>query len=96
MANEKSIGAIWKREGKKGEFFSIILEINGEKLPFIAFKNGFKKEAKQPDYQIFPSQQQGQGNYPTKPVQSSTPAQSATPSYPAQDSGFSDDPADMI
>ena len=55
---EKSIGGLWANKAKDGgTYFNGYLEVNGEKIPFIAFYNNYKKEAKQPDYQIYPKKE---------------------------------------
>ncbi len=57
---EKSIGAVWKKEGKNGEWLSIILDADavpvtpGSKLNLVAFGNRNKKSDKSPDYWIQP------------------------------------------
>ena len=73
MAEEKerSIGAIWVKEGKSGKYMSISLEINGVKQSFVAFKNDYKTEDKHPNYKIFPSKHQSQ---PTEVAQSNNEA----------------------
>ena len=58
----KSIGAMWEQDGKRGPYLSGQIEVNGEKIRFVAFKNGYKKEAKQPDWKIMPSVPQGGQN----------------------------------
>lgn len=54
---QTSIGALWVKEGKKGQFLSGKLDINGEKISVVAFKNKKTKE-NQPDYRIFVSSPQ--------------------------------------
>lgn len=51
----ESIGAIWVKEGKAGEFLSIQMTgDDGAKTSFIAFKNKYKREGENtPDYRIF-------------------------------------------
>lgn len=50
---EKSIGALWQKEGKSGTYFSGTIEIDGKKFGIVVFANGYKKEPKQPDWRIF-------------------------------------------
>lgn len=51
---EQSIGALWEKEsGKGGKFFSGNIEVNGEKISIVVFKNNYKEESKHPDYKIF-------------------------------------------
>lgn len=52
MANEESIGALWRKSGPRGEYFTG--EVNGERI--VVFVNGFKGEnAKAPDFKIYKS-----------------------------------------
>ncbi len=54
---KKSIGGIWKKTTKKGDIMlSMRVEIDGKQVELIAFKNGFKKEDKHPDFQIYMSE----------------------------------------
>jgi hypothetical protein len=48
-----NIGALWVKEGQKGDFYKgfITLE-NGERLNILVFKNTYKNNEKQPDFQI--------------------------------------------
>lgn len=68
----KSIGGAWVRQTKGGEeFFSLQIEINGEKLNFSMYPNGFKKADAQPDWVIYPyiSKNPGQAKpYTPKPT----------------------------
>lgn len=50
---DKSIGALWKKDGSKGPFFSGNIEINGMKLEIIAFVERDKKNPKGPDIKIY-------------------------------------------
>ena len=52
MADD-SIGALWLKEGKKGEYFTGNVVIDGEKHSIVIFKNDYKKEDKHPDYKIY-------------------------------------------
>lgn len=53
---DPSIGALWIKESAKGKFLSGVVEVNGEKLNIVVFKNTFKKEGeKSPDYRIYAS-----------------------------------------
>lgn len=58
MSEEKEkrdIGAIWFKESRKGvKYLSGVIEIDGEKRKFVAFKNS-KKADNQPDYRIYQS-----------------------------------------
>lgn len=46
------IGALWKKNGKNGEYLSGEVEINNQKARILVFKNTKNKDA-QPDYTIF-------------------------------------------
>jgi len=50
---EKSIGALWQKESKNGIYYSGTIEIEGKKIPIVAFKNSYKQEDKHPDFKIF-------------------------------------------
>jgi len=45
-------GALWVKDGKKGKFMSGEIEINGEKLRVMVFKNDKDGVDKRPDYRI--------------------------------------------
>jgi len=53
--NNDQIGAMWIKEGQRGKYMSGVIEINGEKINIVVFKNGYKKEDKHPDYRILKS-----------------------------------------
>lgn len=56
---EKSIGALWKRQNDKGEFFTGVLENeDGSKQKIVIFKNGYKQKDTQPDYMILKAREQ--------------------------------------
>lgn len=53
MADNKSIGGLWKNNKNGKNFLSGSIEINGEKHKFVAFENGYKEEGdNKPDYNI--------------------------------------------
>lgn len=58
MAKEKDIGALWVKQGAKGQYLSGYVEIDGQKHPIVCFLNSYKKEAKHPDYRILKSEKQ--------------------------------------
>ena len=58
MANN-SIGALWKKTGSKGEYFSGKVNINGTDYPITVFANGFKEKDNQPDFKIYPQEKKG-------------------------------------
>lgn len=57
MAKQQSIGALWIKQGSKGQYLSGYVEVDGQKIPLVCFTNGYKKEAKHPDYQMYKSEQ---------------------------------------
>lgn len=57
MAKQNSIGALWVKRSNKGEYLSGYIEVDGQKIPIVCFINGYKKEAKHPDYEIYHPQQ---------------------------------------
>jgi len=48
----ESIRALWLKEGKKGKFMSGEIEVSGEKLRVMVFKNDKGDNDKRPDYRI--------------------------------------------
>ena len=52
----ESIGALWRKEGKNGEYFSGNIEVNGEKINIVIFPNTKKEKETQPDLRILLSQ----------------------------------------
>jgi len=53
---KQSIGALWSKQGRNGDYLSGNVEINGVKHNIICFINGFKELPKHPDYQIYKSE----------------------------------------
>lgn len=51
----KSIGALWGKTGKSGQWFSGIVEINGVKKSIVIFANRNKIEDRHPDWVILES-----------------------------------------
>ena len=51
---DKDIGALWLRQGAKGEFLSGIVTIDNVAHQIIAFKNN-KTKPNQPDWRVYPS-----------------------------------------
>ena len=49
---DDSIGALWERTGPHGKYLSGEVEVEGKKIPIIAFPNEYKKEEKHPDWRI--------------------------------------------
>jgi len=67
MNNEKkqSIGGVWVKESRNGErFISLQVELNGQKMNLVGFKNKYKEEGgKQPDYKLFVSEPKPQNKF---------------------------------
>ena len=58
---ENNIGALWKKENEKGEFFTGYIKLdNDEKIKIVVFKNNYKNKDTQPDYQILKAKEQKQ------------------------------------
>lgn len=62
MATRK-IGALWRKErkledGQTEPYFSGTLELLGEDIPVVIFKNGKKEKENYPDYIIYRSEPQ--------------------------------------
>lgn len=48
-----NIGALWIKEGQKGEFYKGYITLdNGEKVNMVIFKNDYKSKDNQPDFKI--------------------------------------------
>ena len=61
MANDNSIGALWK----KGEFLSGMVEVDGKKVDIVVFPNKYKEGvASRPDYRILKSRPKNQQTPP--------------------------------
>lgn len=57
---ENNIGALWVKEGQKGDFYKGYITLDsGEKLNVVMFKNNYKKNEKQPDFQILKAKEFG-------------------------------------
>lgn len=53
----KSIGAFWTKTSSKGnKYYSGNIEIDGKKIPLVAFDNTHKQKENQPDIQIYLSE----------------------------------------
>jgi len=52
---DDSIGALWRKEGAKGPYYTGLIEINGEKINIVAFPNKMKKSDNSPDVRILRS-----------------------------------------
>lgn len=51
--NYEERGALWKKQGAKGEFFAGTVTVNGEKINIVIFKNKRKNKDTHPDFFIF-------------------------------------------
>lgn len=52
----KDIGALWLNDSKAGtKYMAGNIEINGEKIKIVVFKNTYKKRDVEPDYKIYKS-----------------------------------------
>ena len=47
------LGALWLQAKGDKKYMSGVIEIDGKKTSIIIFKNDYKREDKQPDYNIF-------------------------------------------
>lgn len=52
---QKELGALWIKQGPRGEYMTGVIEVNGEKTNVVAFKNDNKKNPKEPDWRILKS-----------------------------------------
>lgn len=52
MPQENSIGALWVKQGKSGPFYSGYVELDGQKIEIVAFKNDNTKNPKAPSLRI--------------------------------------------
>lgn len=55
------IGALWLKDGKKGKYFSGVIEVSGQKIGVVVFKNNHKTEDRYPDYDILVCKPRKQG-----------------------------------
>ncbi len=53
------LGALWNKESDKGKFMSGYIEVSGEKINIVCFKNSYKTEDKHPDWEILKSKPKG-------------------------------------
>lgn len=49
---DNSIGALWVKQGKAGPFYSGYVEIEGQRVEIVAFKNDNSKNPKAPSIRI--------------------------------------------
>ena len=50
------LGVLWEKSGRNGPWFSGSLEIDGQKVPIVVFRNGNKRSEKAPDWRILKAQ----------------------------------------
>lgn len=87
MSQLNEIGALWKRTGKTGEYFTGSIMLNGQAYEIRAFKNDYKKQDKHPDLKVFLALPDDQpAPKPTEPTinnndRTATPA----PEYPEEE-----------
>lgn len=55
---DDSIGALWSKQGAKGNYLSGYVEVGGQKVNIVCFVNAHKREEKHPDYRILVSKPQ--------------------------------------
>ena len=60
MMENRRFGALWIKQGAKGEFMSGELTINDKKIPIVCFKNE-KQNEKQPDWDILIAEDKSKG-----------------------------------
>jgi hypothetical protein len=76
--NDKAIGALWVKNGPKGQYMTGDIEIDGKKTKLVCFLNQYKKEEKHPDWRIMESEPRAQAGYGNAPA----PVASATLNNP--------------
>ena len=102
MSNEQGklekIGAIWVNQSKAGnQYMSITLEINGETVKAIGFKNKYKTSDRHPGWNIFKDEKENvpQAAFPDDDIEdtpTATPAPAeSTSAISADGDGFEDD-----
>ncbi len=58
--DREEIGVGWTRESAKGEkYLSGVFKVDGKDVPWVAYKNRFKKAGNQPDLRFYKSQPKG-------------------------------------
>ncbi len=61
--NEKDIGALWIRAGKKTDYLTGVITIDGVAHEIVAFPNTVKKSPKQPDWRLYKSRKKDEENF---------------------------------
>ncbi len=57
----KRIGALWIRDGKQGKFMAGEIEVGGDRIPVMVFRNRKGENPRRPDYQVMVKEEEGQG-----------------------------------
>jgi hypothetical protein len=60
MTESRKFGALWLKQGTRGEFMSGELTINDKKIAIVCFKNE-KQNDKQPDWDILVAEDKSKG-----------------------------------
>lgn len=80
---------MWEKTTQKGgKFLSGQITINGEAVKFVAFKNGYKKEDRHPDWKLYlskPKEVAQHGSNDAELNNLPNPAHSSGYSYPQTD-----------
>ena len=88
MSRLEEIGAIWKRVGQKGEYFTGSVMIDGIAREIRMFPNDYKKLDKHPDFKVFASYPDDQPAPAEPSIQHGAPL----PNYPAEEINPADIP----
>ena len=65
--DENELGVLWEKESARGTYYTGTIEIDGNKIAIVAFRNGNKKSEKAPDWRLYksrPKQQETSGAVP--------------------------------
>lgn len=65
------IGALWTKSGRKGDYFTGSIEMNGEKHAIVIFPNGNKRSDKSPDFRILKAKRREDA--PASPIADAMP-----------------------
>lgn len=61
---EDELGALWVKNGARGDYMTGTLDVNGEKVRIVAFREGNKRNEKAPDWRIYKSKPREQAADP--------------------------------
>ena len=53
--DENELVVLWEKESARGTYYTGTIEIDGNKIAIVAFRNGNKKSEKAPDWRILRS-----------------------------------------